>query len=188
MKLKERLVIGVMAGLVLLTVVLVLDVETGLTSGDRPRTPAHARVRYAFRQRHLQKTNNGSREASLAAAASAQLSAAVDDPAHPPPPGPDNLVAVGATGGRQEPKTTSTTPPDPYNDLVEAVVKVDSVSKLSRRRRKHWNPTLGELLGIDLSERPMRAHPDPSGPPREPLSYEAVDHFPPDARDIGRPR
>lgn len=150
MKLKERLAIGVMAGLVLLTVVLVLDVETGLTSAGRARAPAHVRVQYAFRQRHLQKTNNGSREASLAAAASAQLSAAIDDPAHPPPAVHENLVAVGPTKGHRNQSSAASTPSDPYNDLKEALLKVDNVSKTTHRTHKHWNPTLKELLGIEL--------------------------------------
>lgn len=152
MKLKERVVIAVMTGLVLLTVVLVLDVETRLTSDDRPHTPAHARVQYAFRQRHLQKTSNGSREASLAAAASAQLNAANDDPAHPPAGAGEALLGVGATSGREAPKSTPTVPPDPYDDLIKVVMKVETLSKKTRRRRKHWNPTLGELLGLDLRE------------------------------------
>lgn len=153
MKLKERILIAVMTGLVLLTVVLVLDVETGLSSGSRPRTPAHARVQYAFRQRHLQKTSNGSREASLMAAASAQHSASNDDPAHAQHSAADALVGVGATSGREEPKSTPTIPPDPYSDIQQAVLKVEVISKKNRRRlRKHWNPTLGELLGLDLRE------------------------------------
>ncbi|XP_063591953.1 extracellular serine/threonine protein CG31145-like [Penaeus indicus] len=143
MKLKERLVIGVMAGLVVMTVVLVLDVETGITMGGRPRTPTHARVQYSFRQRHLQKTNNGSREASLAAVASAQLNAAVE--------GPDNLVAVGSKG-RREGNVTSAAPSDRYDDLMEAVLKIHNVSKASRKSRKHWNPTLKELLSVDLRD------------------------------------
>lgn len=150
MKLKERVVIAVMTGLVLLTVVLVLDVETRITSGGRPQTPAHARVQYAFRQRHLQKTSNGSREALLAAAASGQLNGVNDDPAHPPPAAGETLLGMGVSGGREEAKPTPTSPPDPYTDLQKVVAKVESLSKKTRRRRKHWNPTLGELLGLDL--------------------------------------
>ena len=150
MKLKERVLIAVMTGLVLLTVVLVLDVETRITSGGRPQTPAHARVRYSFRQRQLQKTSNGSREALLAAAASGQLNAINDDPAQPPPAEGDALLGVGVSGGRDEPKPTPTSPPEPYTDLQKVVAKVDSISKKNRRRRKHWNPSLGELLGLDL--------------------------------------
>lgn len=152
MKLKERVVIAVMTGLVLLTVVLVLDVETRLSSGDRPRTPAHARVQYAFQQRHLQKTSNGSREASLLAAASAQHSAGNEDPAHAQQAAAESLLGVGATNEREEPKATPTVPPDPYTDLFEAALKVENISKRNRRRRKHWNPNLGELLGIEARE------------------------------------
>ncbi|XP_068230432.1 extracellular serine/threonine protein CG31145-like isoform X2 [Palaemon carinicauda] len=152
MKLKERVVIAVMTGLVLLTVVLVLDVETRLSSGEKPRTPAHARVQYAFHQRHLQKTSNGSREASLAAAASAQHSAGNEDPAHAQQAAAESLLGVGATNERDEPKATPTVPPDPYTDLHEAALKVETISLKNRRRRKHWNPNLGELLGIDARE------------------------------------
>lgn len=150
MKLKERVVIAVMTGLVLLTVVLVLDVETRINANGRPQTPAHARVQYAFRQRHLQKTSNGSREALLAAAASGQLNGVNDDPAHAPPAAGEALLGVGVNGGREEQNPTPTSPPDPYTDLQKVVAKVENLSKKSRRRRKHWNPSLGELLGLNL--------------------------------------
>lgn len=152
MKLKERVLIAVMTGLVLLTVVLVLDVEMHITNPGHPQPPAHARVQYAFRQRHLQKTSNGSREALLAAAASGQLNAINDDPAQPPPAEGDAFLGVGVSGGREEAKPTPTSPPDPYTDLQKLVFKVENLSKKNRRRRKHWNPTLGELLGLDLRE------------------------------------
>lgn len=143
MKLKERIICAVMTGLVLLTIVLVLDVETRLTSGSRSQTPAHARVQYSFRQRHLQKTSNGSREASLLAAASAQHSAANEDPAL--------FGGVGSANGREEPKATSTVPPDPYKDIELSLLKVSSMNNGKKtRRHKHWNPSLGELLGIDI--------------------------------------
>lgn len=59
MTIQETLVMVVMAGLVFVTIVLVLLVETGLTSADdTPITSAHAVVRQVFRRRFL----NGSRE------------------------------------------------------------------------------------------------------------------------------
>lgn len=149
MKLKERVLISVMAGLVMLTMIVVLEAETNLTAPSRPRTPAHARVHYAFRQRHLQKTSNASREASLSAAASAQIGVVGDDSAPPPPPAPDALAGVGADGGREKRNTTPTTPPDSFSDLAEAVLVASNSSKVVRRR-KHWNPRLGELLGLEL--------------------------------------
>lgn len=138
MKLKERILAGVAAGAVLVTIVLVLDVETHLTAPSG-HTPAHARVQYAFRQRHLQKTSNGSREAGALAAASAQL-AGGDDPGG---------QGLGGSAGQPRPPP-STTPPDPYSDVQSAAKKVEGASKHTRRRRKHWNPSLGELLGLDL--------------------------------------
>lgn len=149
MKLKERVAIAVMAGLVLLTVVLVLDVETRITAGGHPQTPAHARVQYAFRQRHLQKTSNGSREALLAAAASGQLNGINDDPANPPPQAA-SVLGQDRSVGKEDLLYKPASPPDPYTDLQKVVDKVDILSKKNRRRRKHWNPSLGELLGLDL--------------------------------------
>lgn len=140
MKLKERILAGVAAGAVLVTIVLVLDVETHLTSPSG-HAPAHARVQYAFRQRHLQKTSNGSREAGPLAAVSAQQAGGDD---------PSGQGLVGGAGQPRSPPTT--TPPDPYSDLQHAAKKVEVTSKRSKRRRKHWNPSLGELLGLDLRE------------------------------------
>lgn len=149
MKLKKRIILAMATSSVLVTVVLVLDVQTRLSYPGSLHVPAEASVKYSFRQRQLQRTSNGSRDASLAVSASGQLSAASDDPSHPSPPGGGKMLGEGPTSDRKEFQATGTEPPDPYHDLQEIVAKVEKLSKGSGRARNHWNPTVGELLGRD---------------------------------------
>ena len=170
MKLKERVLIAVMAGVVLLTIVLVLDVETKLQT-TKHKTASHGRVQYnSFRHRHLQKTSNGSREAASQAA---QVSAGDDAMSHQggplndpvagaqPPPINDaeNLINTNNDSknnsknnnkSKNKIQVTSSAPIDPYNDLVSLVIKVEEMSKRNRHHRRHWNPSIGELLGLQL--------------------------------------
>lgn len=132
---------------VLVTVVLVLDVQTRLNYPGNLHVRSDAPVKYAFRQRHLQRMSNGSRDASLAVSASGQLSAASEDPAHPSPAGGGQMLGEGPTKGRKELPVTGTEPPDPYNDLQEIVARVEKLTKRKGRTRNRWNPTVGELLG-----------------------------------------
>lgn len=149
MKLKKRIFLAMATSSVLVTVVLVLDMQSRLNYLGNLHIPVEAPVKYSFRQRHLQRMSNGSRDASLAVSASGQLSAASDDPAHPSPPGGGTMLGEGPTTGRKEPRATGTEPPDPYHDLQEIVTKVEKLSTRSGRTRNHWNPTVGELLGRD---------------------------------------
>lgn len=149
MKLKKRIILAIATSSVLVTVVLVLDVKTRLNYPGNLHVPSEAPVKYSFRQRHLQRMSNGSRDASLAVSASGQLSAASDDPSHPSPPGGGTMLGEGPTSNRKELGATGTEPPDPYHDLQEIVAKVEKLSKRSGRTRNHWNPTVGELLGRD---------------------------------------
>lgn len=146
MKLKERVLIAVLAGVVLLTVVLVLDVETRLTRTQK-LTPSHARVQYNFRQRHLQKTINGSREG-----ASHQLQVIGEDSV----PHEQRLLKNQWAASEKEAKKTYSEalpkepPHDPYDDLARAAQKAEDMYRAERMRRTHWNPTIGDLLGLEL--------------------------------------
>lgn len=149
MKLKKRIILAMATSSVLVTVVLVLDVQTRLAYPGKLHVPTETPIKYSFRQRHLQRMSNGSRDASLAVSASGQLSAASEDPAHPSPPGGGTVLGEGPTSGRKDLQATGTEPPDPFHDLQEIVAKVEKLSKRSGRTRNHWNPTVGELLGRD---------------------------------------
>ena len=149
MKLKKRIILAMVTSVVLVAVVLLLDVENRLSYPGNFNVQAEVPLKYSFRQRHLQRMSNGSRDASLAVSASGQLSAASDDPAHPSPAGGETILDEDQTSGRKEPQATGTELPDPYLDLQDIVSKVKKLNKKSGRTRYHWNPTVGELLGKD---------------------------------------
>ncbi|XP_063875211.1 extracellular serine/threonine protein CG31145-like [Scylla paramamosain] len=151
MKLKKRIILAAVTSTVLVTVVLLLDVENRLSYPGNFNVQAEVPVKYSFRQRHLQRMSNGSRDASLAVSASGQLSAASDDPAHPSPAGGEAVLGEDPSVSK-DPQAIGTEPPDPYLDLQEIVAKVKKLSKRSGRAKYHWNPTVGELLGRDSRE------------------------------------
>lgn len=172
MKLRDRVIFSIASILVLMTIVLVLDVETMLT-GSRSLLNSKvnvqpARGRHTFIQRHLQKTTNGSREnGSFGAGAKFNSNGLhsladetnhdkLDNSIHEKQNGKNELPAIG--GGALKPQgkssqTSSTTvapPVDPFNDLLAVVVKVEQLNERARRKYRHWNPNLGELLGLEL--------------------------------------
>lgn len=167
MKLRDRLIFSVATFLVLITIFLVLDIETMLTGSrslliNSKSNVQPSRGRHTFIQRHLQKTTNGSRES--AAFGSAQKYNGInslDDQKNQYANGKSqaNLVDYDSppSGAPQpQPKsspTTSTTPPpppDPFTDLVAVVLKIDKINARLRKKKQLWNPNLGELLGLEL--------------------------------------
>ena len=169
MKLKERVLIAIMAGVVLLTVVLVLDVETKLQT-PKQKVASHGRVLYnSFRHRHLQKTSNGSRENAASQQVPQQSAGAGEDAmshhpeagglndavggAQPPPSVNDeeNMINTNNDNPKKKKKShASESPPDPFDDLYYLTTKVERLTEKTRYTRKHWNPSIGELLGIPL--------------------------------------
>lgn len=141
--------LGIGTSCVLVTVVMVLDVQTRLNYSGNLHVPAKAPMKYSFRQRQLQRMSNGSRDASLAISASGQLSVAGDDPTNKDPPGGGTMFGMGPSSGMKELLAKGTEPPDPYHDLQEIVAKVEKRSTGRGPPRNHWNPTVGELLGRD---------------------------------------
>ncbi|XP_043862218.1 extracellular serine/threonine protein CG31145 isoform X2 [Drosophila santomea] len=162
MKLKERLVISLGATLVLLTLLLIVDVQMdfGVANRHLLQQQQHQKIRlgndydatggggggmlHEFKRKFLQKSNSsGSKEASTQAGAS-QSGAATS--------GQD--AAAGASGGAAgggTSRTTSTrkpTPHDRYADLQKHLLSdeyshviVDNAPDVSRD-----NPTLAEML------------------------------------------
>ena len=189
MKLKERVLIAVLSGVVLLTIFLVLDVETRLS--HKKIQPSHSRVQYNFRHRQLQKTFNASREgggnsagltgtggAAIPAAASQQIHKEERDPGVVdvvPAKGQKALhvasshKAAASTGltavqppqsfivknwwdGNNEIETPPPVKPHvPYLDLAAIAKKAEDMHAAERRRYQHWNPTIGDILGLQLT-------------------------------------
>ncbi|KMZ05342.1 uncharacterized protein Dsimw501_GD18367, isoform B [Drosophila simulans] len=159
MKLKERLVISLGATLVLLTLLLIVDVQMDFGVANRHLLQQqHQKIRlgndydatggggmlHEFKRKFLQKSNSsGSKEASTQAGASQSGGATSGQDA-----------AAGASGGAAGPGTsrsTSTrkpTPHDRYADLQKHLLSdeyshviVDNAPDVSRD-----NPTLAEML------------------------------------------
>lgn len=178
MKLKDRLILIVISALVLVTIFLVLDLETMLT-GSRSLLNSNikvqpARGRHTFFQRHLQKTTNGSRENGSFGGNkfNSNVNNNIDDGGNDPhvknsndrkrqrfnsnKASPDIDYDHPATGAPQpqsrssSTSSTSTLPPEPFTDLVSLVLKIDQINHMARRNHKHWNPNLGDLLGLEL--------------------------------------
>ncbi|KAG8222536.1 hypothetical protein J437_LFUL004572 [Ladona fulva] len=180
MKLKERLTIGAAATAVLLTLLLVVDLQMDLgmlatpPGALRPHrsrlVPSHGRVRLGtglppvegaasweaagggFRKRVLQRSNNGSREVVPASGREPALE--------------------GETASTPQKSEASSPPPhDSFEDLQEltrasndennrpliespVIVRDDEFTQVRERRgkrRRRDNPTLGELLQVPIS-------------------------------------
>ena len=162
MKLKDKIILTVASVLVFLTIVLVLDVETYLTGSKSLFNskvniqPSRGSQRFVF-QRHLQKTTNGSRENG-----SFDNRNKLDshgDKKHLRPDGLDHPIDYDhPPEGAPQPQprsmrvsTTTASPPDPFRDLVAVAMKVERLNQKGKRKHNHWNPNLGELLGLELS-------------------------------------
>ncbi|XP_044251679.1 extracellular serine/threonine protein CG31145 [Drosophila takahashii] len=161
MKLKERLVISLGATLVLLTLLLIVDVQMDFGVANRHLLQQqHQKIRlgndydatggggggmlHEFKRKFLQKSNSsGSKEASTQAAASQSGGATSGQDA-----------AAGASGGAAGPVTSGTVstrkpvPHDRYVDLQKHIVSdeyshviVDNAPDVTRD-----NPTLAEML------------------------------------------
>ena len=150
MKLKERLVVGILSALVFLTIVLVLNIEmvqvtqkdggspSGLGFLENLVSPgAQSGAMVAFRKRVLQKSLNGSREASDPKSGAG---------AHPP-----------VLGSPIDPVMNEVASVDPvvtedFGDLVNLLVVKGAVDRKLRTvkftKKKKPNPTVSEVLGF----------------------------------------
>uniref|UniRef100_A0A6A7FZH3 Extracellular serine/threonine protein CG31145-like n=3 Tax=Hirondellea gigas TaxID=1518452 RepID=A0A6A7FZH3_9CRUS len=172
MKLRDRLILSIASVLVLMTIILVLDVETMLTSSrsllNSKVSIQSSRGRHTFIQRHLQKTTNGSRENGsfgINNKFNSNGMNSLDDNTHdekhqrkevnrhkfvdydqPPTGAPQPQPKASPSSS-----TTPSPPPDPFTDLLSIVVKVEKINRRAKQKHRHWNPNLGELLGLELS-------------------------------------
>lgn len=179
MKLRDRLILCLASILVLLTIILVLDVETMITGGSRSLLNTNMNVqpsrgRHTFIQRHLQKTTNGSREngsfgtgnqANKFNGAGMNSLGLEDDSKNQKlekgtskrgsnPWGDYDAPRTGAPQPQAKqppsPPSSAAPPPDAFEDLVAVVMKIDQVNQRARKKYRHWNPSLGELLGLEI--------------------------------------
>lgn len=119
-----------------------------------------ARGRHTFIQRHLQKTTNGSRENGSFGVGNKFNSNGLNSLGDEHNDKLDNSIhdkkqLPAAVGAAPQPKQTSSSttaapPVDPFKDLLAVVVKVEQLNERARRKYRHWNPNLGELLGLEL--------------------------------------
>ncbi|KAH8382326.1 hypothetical protein KR009_002924, partial [Drosophila setifemur] len=168
MKLKERLVISLGATLVLLTLLLIVDVQMDFGVANRhllQQQHQHQKIRlsgdydatgggggggggggmlHEFKRKFLQKSNSsGSKEASTQAAASQSGGATSGQDAVAGAPGGAAGPGTGTTSSTRKP-----TPPDRYVDLQKHLLSdeyshviVDNAPDVSRD-----NPTMAEML------------------------------------------
>lgn len=178
MKLRDRLIVCLASILVLMTIILVLDVETMITGGSKSLLNSRMNVlpsrgRHTFIQRHLQKTTNGSRENgsfgngnkynsnggvnSLDVEVDKQSKHSPSKQRGPNSDHPELDYDAPPTGAPQpqakrpsSPPSSEAPPTDHFDDLVSVVMKVNQVNQRARKKYRHWNPSLGDLLGLEL--------------------------------------
>lgn len=147
MKLKERVAIGVAAGLTLFTLLLVVDLQMGLSGKHSALLYSHGKVRFndpvqeplAFKSRFLQRSANVSKEQASAAASDAQG-------------GTSN--GTGGSGGPHRSASPDSnelkkTPPDNFHDLVEYVLLVGQRDAGSGHRNDR-GPSLGQIANVKM--------------------------------------
>ena len=146
MKLKERVAIGVAAGLTLFTLLLVVDLQMGLSGKHSALLYSHGKVRFndpvqeplAFKSRFLQRSANVSKEQASAAASDAQG-------------GTSN--GTGGSGPHRSASPDSNelkkTPPDNFHDLVEYALLVGQRDAGSGHRNDR-GPSLGQIAHVKM--------------------------------------
>ncbi|XP_065342178.1 extracellular serine/threonine protein CG31145 [Cloeon dipterum] len=135
MKLKERVAIGAGIGVTLFTLILVVDLQMGLSGKHSALLYSHGKVKFAnqnapfgYKTRFLQRSANVSKEASAQASDNQ---------------GGTSNGTGGGRVGRADTNELKKTPPDNFSDLVEylVVLKKKDTSAVSKDR----GPTLGQI-------------------------------------------
>ncbi|XP_059471981.1 extracellular serine/threonine protein CG31145 [Neocloeon triangulifer] len=146
MKLKERVAIGAAVGVTLFTLLLVVDLQMGISGKHSALLYSHGKVRFgaanlqnplAFKSRFLQRSTNVSKEAS------AQASDGTSNGT-----GGGNLAGHASDAADTNEIKKQTTPPDSFSDLVEYMVILGQ--KDSGAATKDRGPTLGQIHRVKL--------------------------------------